>query len=158
MTAGVRFYHLTRLAPTAVVTQLAERALGQGWRVALRTPSAERAAWWDAALWLGAEDGFFAHGRAGGPHDADQPVLVVTDAGRPANGARYLVGLDGAAIEPGDLAAYERVSVLFDGNDPAQVEVARGQWRRLTGAGARAEYWAEESGRWVRKAEAGGER
>ena len=43
--------------------------------------------------------------------------------------------------------------VLFDGNDPAAVEAARGQWRRLTGAGAKAQYWAEAGGRWQKKAE-----
>ena len=35
----------------------------------------------------------------------------------------------------------------------AALEVARGQWRGLTGAGVGAKYWAEEGGRWVMKAE-----
>jgi DNA polymerase-3 subunit chi len=139
-----------------VVQTLAGRALGAGWRVALRVPDAGRAGWWDAALWQGPDDGFFPHGAAGGPHDADQPVLIVTDAGRPANGARYLMAVEGAGVDPGEVAGYERVAVLFDGNDPAAVEAARGQWRRLTGAGVAAQYWAEDGGRWVKRAEAGG--
>ncbi|MEM7720517.1 MAG: DNA polymerase III subunit chi, partial [Pseudomonadota bacterium] len=30
---------------------------------------------------------------------------------------------------------------------------ARTQWRSLTEAGITAQYWAEEAGRWVKKAE-----
>jgi DNA polymerase-3 subunit chi len=33
---------------------------------------------------------------------------------------------------------------------------ARDQWRGLTRAGIAAQYWSEESGSWVKKAETGG--
>ena len=155
MTAAL-FYHLVRMEARGVVQTLAMRALDAGWRAALRVPDGGRAGWWDAALWQGAEDGFFPHGVAGGPHDADQPLLIVTDAARPANGARYLMAVEGVAVDPGEVSGFQRVAVLFDGNDPAALESARGQWRRLTGAGVAAQYWAEDGGRWVKKAEAGG--
>jgi DNA polymerase-3 subunit chi len=154
--SAARFYHLMRMDPRGVVQTLAGRALAAGWRVALRVPAGDRADWWDAALWLGPEDGFLPHGVAGGPHDADQPVLILTGAAPPPNGARYLMAVEGALVDPGEVAAYARVSVLFDGHDPAAVEAARGQWRRLTGAGIAAQYWAEDGGRWVKRAEAGG--
>jgi DNA polymerase-3 subunit chi len=48
----------------------------------------------------------------------------------------------------------ERVCILFDGNDDAAVQVARGQWKALTGAGCAAQYWSEAGGRWEKKAEA----
>ncbi len=150
-----RFYHLVRMDPRAVVATLADRALAEGWRVALRLPDADRAAWWDAALWLHPEDGFLPHGLAGGPHDARQPVLIAAGAAPPANGARYLMSLEGAPVDPGEAAGLARIAVLFDGNDPAAVETARGQWRRLTGAGVAAQYWAEDGGRWVKRAESG---
>ena len=35
------------------------------------------------------------------------------------------------------------------------LDAARGQWRALTGAGCKAQYWSEESGRWEKKAESG---
>jgi DNA polymerase-3 subunit chi len=155
MTAA-RFYQLMRLAPPGVVANLAGRALAEGWRVALRVPDASRAEWWDAALWLGPEDGFLPHGLAGGPHDADQPLLILAGAAAPANRARYLLSVEGAAVDPGEAAAFARVSILFDGGDAAAVETARGQWRRLTAAGIPAQYWAEDGGRWVKRAETGG--
>ena len=40
-----------------------------------------------------------------------------------------------------------------DGNDPAALDIARGQWKALTDAGCAAQYWSEESGRWEKKAE-----
>ena len=56
-------------------------------------------------------------------------------------------------ISAEEVAAKNRVCILFDGGDAAAVEHARNQWRTLTEAGASAQYWAEDSGRWVKKAE-----
>ena len=55
---AVYFYHLTRSAPEAALAMLAERALAQGWRVAVRVGDAARADWLDQKLWLGSDDGF----------------------------------------------------------------------------------------------------
>ncbi len=66
------------------------------------------------------------------------------------------MAVDGAAVAPAEMAGLARAMVLFDGNDEAALEVARGQWRGLTGAGVGAKYWAEEDGRWVMKAEKAG--
>ena len=71
--------------------------------------------------------------------------------------ATYLAStLDGAEVSEADCAALERVCILFDGNDPAAVDRARGQWKALTGAGIAAQYWSEQSGRWQKKAESNG--
>ncbi len=109
-------------------------------------------AWLDEKLWLGPEDGFLPHGIAGGPADADQPVLLTTAADLP-NGAVCLMTVDGAEVSKDEVQAMERVCVLFDGNDPAAVQAARVQWKTLTDAGCSAQYWSEESGRWEKKAE-----
>jgi DNA polymerase-3 subunit chi len=90
---------------------------------------------------------------AGGPHDAAQPVLLTVGA-QAANTPQCLMTVDGADVAVEEVKALERVCVLFDGNDPQAVEVARGQWRAMTGAGCSAQYWSEESGRWEKKAEA----
>ena len=50
----------------------------------------------------------------------------------------------------------ERACILFDGNDPAALDLARGQWKGLSEAGCEAQYWSEESGRWQMKAQTGG--
>ncbi|SIN98038.1 DNA polymerase III subunit chi [Vannielia litorea] len=149
------FYHLTRQPLEATLPVLLERSLAAGWRVAVRGRDPARMDWLDEKLWLGRDEAFLAHGRAGGPHDAMQPVLLTTEADLP-NGASCLMAVDGAGVDPGEVAALERVCVLFDGHDPDAMQHARGQWKALTGAGAVAEYWSEESGRWEKKAESGG--
>lgn len=146
------FYHLTRAPVEVTLPMLLGKATGAGWRVAVRGRDPARMSWLDEKLWLGADDGFLPHGLEGQPHEADQPVLLTTGAEMP-NGATCLMSVDGADVAPDEVTSLERVCVLFDGNDPAAVDVARGQWKALTGAGCSAQYWSEESGRWEKKAE-----
>lgn len=146
------FYHMTRTPLEATLPVLLEKSLGAGWRVAVRGVAAARLDWLDQKLWLGPEDRFLPHGLAGGPHDCDQPVLL-TAGTEAANRPDCLISVDGAAITPDEVSAMQRTMILFDGNDPAAVETARDQWRALTGAGATAQYWSQESGQWQMKAE-----
>lgn len=148
----VYFYHLTRRPLEAVLADLLEKSLQRGWRVAVRGSDPGRMDWLDQRLWLGPEDGFLPHGLAGGPHDADQPVLLTCEA-RAANGAACLMSIDGAEVTPEETTKLDRVCVLFDGQDERALQRARDQWRSLTGAGVKALYWSEESGRWEKKAE-----
>ncbi len=147
------FYHLTRNPLEHTLPVLLEKALAAGWRVAVCGADADRMAWLDQKLWLGQEEGFLPHGLAGGPHDSLQPILLTT--GPVGNDPQCLMTVDGAAIAADVVQSMERVCILFDGNDPSAVQVARGQWKALTGAGCAAQYWSEESGRWEKKAEAG---
>lgn len=148
----VYFYHLTQRPLEATLRQLLEKSLAQPWRVAVRGRTDAMLARLDEQLWLG--EGFLPHGRAGGPHDADQPVLLTT--GPAGNAPDCLVSVEGAGITAEEVAAHRRSMILFDGHDPGAVEAARAQWRTLTRAGAAAKYWSEESGSWQKKAESGG--
>ncbi|MBD3786909.1 MAG: DNA polymerase III subunit chi [Sphingomonadales bacterium] len=145
------FYHVTRSAVDEVVATLLTRALAQGWRVELRGRTGPAMDWLDEKLWLGPEEGFLPHGRAGGPHDDLQPALLTT--ARAAGDFAALMTLEGAEVSAAEVAARERVWILFDGRDPAAVQGARAQWKALTAAGAPAQYWSEEGGRWEKKAE-----
>jgi DNA polymerase III subunit chi len=148
----VMFFHLMQSAPADTLAVNASRALGQGWRVMVRGTDRALLDLLDQALWLkGDDDSFLPHGLEGGPHDADQPVLL--GLGGPANGAKVLALVDGAEATDAEIAAMERVWVLFDGNDPDRLQAARGQWKAMTTAGHPAQYWSEESGRWEKKAE-----
>ena len=146
------FYHLTRRPLEATLPMLLDKALAAGWRVAVRGPDAARLAWLDEKLWLGPEDGFLAHGLAGTPHEALQPVLLTTETHYPNDPACVMV-IDGAAPLPEEVQAMDRVCVLFDGNDPEVLQAARGHWTSLKDAGCAAQYWSEETGRWEKKAE-----
>lgn len=146
------FYHLTRRPMEDTLMMLLGKASGAGWRVVVRGTNADRMAWLDEKLWQGADDSFLPHGLAGGPHDARQPILLSTARDIP-NAASCLMSVDGADVAPDEVANLNRVCVLFDGNDPQALDVARGQWSALKNAGAMAEYWSEESGSWQKKAE-----
>ncbi|GAW35679.1 DNA polymerase III subunit chi [Roseovarius sp. A-2] len=147
------FYHLTQRPLEVTLPLLLGKALQAGWRVAVRGRDPGRMDRLDQKLWLGPEDGFLPHGLAGGPHDADQPVLLTTGADHP-NGAVCVMAVDGAEVAPHEVQALERVCILFDGNDAEAVNLARGQWKALTATGCSAQYWSEASGKWEKKAEA----
>lgn len=143
------FYHLTETPLDRTLPMLLGKCRDAGWRVAVRGRGPELLERLDATLW---NDGFLPHGMAGGPHDADQPVLL--GAGVPADGFACVMSVDGAEVTAAEVATLERVCILFDGNDEAALNRARTQWKTLTEQGCKAQYWAQDDGRWVMKAEA----
>lgn len=145
------FYHLTERPLETTLPVLLGKALEAGWRVEVRGTDEAALDRLDRHLWLG--DGFLPHGRAGGPHDAEQPILLTTAPG--GNAATCVMSVDGADISPEEVGVMERVCILFSDADASAVEHARGQWRDLAEAGSEAQYWAEDGGRWVKKAETG---
>jgi DNA polymerase III subunit chi len=144
------FYHLTRSTEADLIHTLLTRALAQGWRVMVRGTDEANLARLDTRLWTVPEDGFLPHGRAGGPHDADQPVLL--GQGAAVNGATGIILIDGATATPDEATALQRLWVVFDGADDAAVSRARSLWKALTEAGVPAEYWSEDSGKWAKTA------
>lgn len=150
---AVYFYHLTDSPLEATLPMLVSKAREAGWRVLVRGPDPTLLARLDDVLWQGPVDGFVPHGLAGGPHDADQPVLLGTEVA--ANGFACVMSVGGAAVTADEVGALERSCILFDGHDGAALDHARGQWKALTGAGVAAQYWAQDGGRWIKKAEAG---
>ncbi|WP_425071062.1 DNA polymerase III subunit chi [Sagittula sp. S175] len=147
------FYHLTRQPLEVTLGMLLDRSLQRDWRVVVRGTDMGRLEWLDQKLWLGPEEGFLPHGLSGGRHDAAQPVLL-TGGGELPNDPSCIMALDGAEVAPDEVNRLERVCILFDGHDGEAVQRARVQWKALTGAGCKAQYWSEESGRWEMKAEA----
>lgn len=148
------FYHLTDSPLEATLPMLLGKAMEAGWRVVVRGTSDERLDWLDQKLWLLGDESFLPHGLAGGRHDAAQPILLTRD-GTLANAPACVMAIDGAEIDPAEAREMERVCILFDGHDPGAVEAARGQWKALTDAGISGQYWAQQDGRWVKKAESG---
>ncbi|WP_282077009.1 DNA polymerase III subunit chi [Epibacterium ulvae] len=146
------FYHLTQRPLEETLPVLLDKARSAGWRIAVRGTDPARMQWLDDRLWLGPDDGFLAHGLAGGPHDSLQPILL-TAAVEISNNPACMMSVDGAEISAAEVNALERVCILFDGTDPDAVSRARVQWKSLTQAGCAAQYWSEASGRWEKKAE-----
>ncbi len=147
----VMFYQLSVSTAEDTLSALLPRAVEQGWRVMVRGTDPARLDRLDDKLWLGADDGFLPHGREGGPHDADQPVLI--GQGPAANKADALALIDGAAATEAEILQMQRVWLLFEKADETRLADARARWKALSAAGVAAQYWSDESGRWEKKAE-----
>ncbi len=153
MPGEVYFYHLRRRTLDSLAPDLLEKSLERGWRVTLRAGGAERLAALDAWLWTYRDDSFLPHGGAGDPHPDRQPVYLTAGDETP-NDPHALMLIDGAEANETEIRRLERVMTLFDGQDEAAVQAARGFWRRVVAAGAAAQYWAEgPDGRFAKKAE-----
>jgi DNA polymerase-3 subunit chi len=147
----VLFYQLQRQPVEKVLPVLIEKSLERGWRVAVQSSSDERIEALDAHLWTYRDDSFLPHGTYKESAAAEQPVLLTINDDNP-NGAAIRFLLDGSPVPP-DAAAYDRVVLLFDGEDPDALEAARSRWRDAKGQGFDVTYWqADEHGRWQRKA------
>ena len=145
------FYHLTRRPLAETLMMLLGKSREAGWNVVVQGRDRAAMEALDAALWQGPDDGFLPHGLDGTEHDADQPVLLTTGFST-VNAPQCLMSVHGAEISADVIAGLERACILFDGQDEAAVAQARQQWKALSEAGVKAQYWSEESGRWEMKA------
>jgi DNA polymerase-3 subunit chi len=147
----VLFYHLQRQPLEAVLPTLVAKSLERGWRAVVQATGEERLTALDDHLWTFADESFLPHGTDKDPDPAEHPVLLtLSDGNRNGANVRFLV--DGAAF-PADGEGYERIVVLFDGNDPDALAGAREQWRSVKAAGHDATYWQQdERGRWAKNA------
>jgi DNA polymerase-3 subunit chi len=145
------FYHLHRQPIEKVLPALLEKSIERGWRVVVQAASEERVEALDAHLWTYRDDGFLPHGTAKEGDAAAQPVLLTTGEDNP-NGAHVRFLIDGAAV-PEDAASYQRIVLLFDGEDEDAVAAARARWSEAKTQGFACTYWQpDEQGRWQQKA------
>lgn len=142
----VDFYQLGEGPAESVLPLIARNTLKAGARLLVVSADDAQLVRIGEALWS-LPGTFLAHGPAGGPHDARQPVLL-SDRIEPANGARYVALADGAWRE--EALAFERAFLLFDA---ATLDGARATWRALDGReGLVRNFWRQEAGRWIKAA------
>ncbi len=149
--AEVLFYHLTQTPLERTLPALLEKSLQRGWRVLVKGGNAERLAFLDETLWTYRDDSFLPHGM--GAKDGELQPVYLTVGDEEPNQANILFLVDGAAYPFDKMNSFERVCVLFDGNDADAVSAAREDWKATTAAKLPAKYWAQEDGRWAQKAE-----
>jgi len=148
--AELWFYHLERSEVERALPPLLEKCVQRGWRALVRGGNSERLDALDASLWTYRDESFLPHGRDSEGDPSRQPVLLTTAAGN-ANGAQALFVIDGA--EPGDLSAFERTCLIFDGRDENALNSARQRWKEAKESGILASYWRESaSGKWEKQA------
>lgn len=146
----VLFYHLQGRSIDQVLPPLLEKSLARGWRVVVQSTSEERADALDTHLWTYRDDSFLPHATWRVADAADQPILLMTGDGNP-NGAKVRFLIDNAGL-PVDSAAYERMVLIFNGDDDDALAQARTNWTDARSRGFEVTYWqTDEAGRWQRK-------
>jgi DNA polymerase-3 subunit chi len=144
------FYHLQGQPVEKVLPVLLEKSIERGWRVVVQTSSEERVDALDAHLWTFRDDSFLPHGTFREPTVAEQPVLLTAKDHNP-NAATVRFLIDRAPV-PEDAEAYDRVVLLFDGEDDEALAEARTRWQAAKAGGFAVTYWqADDSGRWQRR-------
>jgi DNA polymerase-3 subunit chi len=146
----VLFYHLQNMALENVLPPLLEKSLERGWRVVVQSTSQERTDALDAHLWTYRDDSFLPHTSWRGGDAQDQPIVLVVEEANP-NGANVRFLIDNAGL-PTDAAAYDRMVLVFNGDDTEALAAARGAWTDCKARGFEVTYWqADERGRWQRR-------
>lgn len=147
----ILFYHLERQPLDQVLPSLLEKTRERGWRAVIRTISAERATTLDEHLWTYRDESFLAHALVSHAGPGEESIVIAVDE-PDINQAQVSFHIDGAAL-PESPASYERIVVLFDGNESVALENARRQWKDVRDLGLAATYWQQnEQGRWEKKA------
>lgn len=145
----VWFYHLERSALDQVLPDLLEKTLARGWRALVRCGGPERVDQLDGWLWSYRDDSFLPHGVSDEGNAERQPVLLTTGADN-LNGAQALFLVDD--VEPGDVSAYARCILIFDGRDEPALQAARRRWKSFRAAGLPVAYWKQGIARgWERQ-------
>jgi DNA polymerase III subunit chi len=147
----ILFYQLKGQRLEQVLPALLLKSLERGWRVVVQAASEERIEALDAHLWTWRDDSFLPHGTWREPDASEQPVLLTPNGTNPNRAAvRFLI--EDAEL-PADAAAYQRLVLLFDGDDPDALAAARERWVKVKNDGFEVTYWqADENGRWQRQA------
>ncbi|TAH68354.1 MAG: DNA polymerase III subunit chi [Rhodopseudomonas palustris] len=146
----VLFYHLRGVTVESVLPSLLEKSLQRGWRVVVQATSEERADALDSHLWTFRDDSFLPHATWRVADAAQQPVLLVVDDGNP-NGAKIRFLIDGAGLPP-DSVSYERLVLVFNGDDDEAVAQARAAWTASKAQGFEVIYrQMDETGRWQQR-------
>jgi DNA polymerase-3 subunit chi len=143
----IDFYQLAGTPPEQVIAILAEKVLETNGRLLVVADDETFLARLDRMLWDQGPSSFLPHGVAGRVDDARQPILLSNSPDAP-NQARNMLIADGSWREAA--LTYDRGFYLFD---DATLEEARLAWKLLAGrSGVERRYWAQEGGKWVRKA------
>jgi DNA polymerase-3 subunit chi len=146
----VLFYHLQNMSIENVLPPLLEKSLERGWRVVVQSTSPERTEALDAHLWTYSDDSFLPHATARASDARDQPIILSAEEGNP-NGANVRFLIDNAAL-PADTDSYERVVLVFNGEDAEALAAARQAWKDCKSRGFDVTYWqTDERGRWQRR-------
>ena len=145
----IAFYHLQKWPLERALPKLLEKTLEAGKRAVVMAGSEDRVEALNGLLWTYGRDSWLPHGSVRDGSPGEQPIWLTADDENP-NGSQFLFLTDGATSA--NVGDYQRCFELFDGNDPAAVEAARGRWTAYKEAGHTLAYWQQTAeGSWAKK-------
>jgi DNA polymerase-3 subunit chi len=140
------FWQVSRDPVEKVVALIARRVLGDGERVLVVAADPQQRAAIARELWQAGPETFLANGEADAP-GAERQLIVLSADCAALNGASHVILADGIFRET---EGFVRAFLLFQ---PEAAPAARAAWRAQDGrAGIERAYYAQEDGRWVKKA------
>jgi len=123
------FYQLMSKPLEKALPQLLERSVERGWNVVLQTRTQEKCVALNEHLWTYSDEGFLPHGMAQDGDPEFQPIYLTSGSENP-NGAQIRFFVESAQILPALSASeepYERIVIMFDGNNEPELLDARAQ-------------------------------
>lgn len=149
--AEILFFHLQSRPLEQVLPTILDRALSRGQKVVVQVGGQERMSVLDDHLWTYSDESFLPHVTALEADAPGNPIVLTTQAHNP-NAAQVRICADGVRI-PDAMQDYERVVLIFDGDDPEALAAAREDWKKARASGHAASYWQQDdAGRWEKKA------
>ncbi len=143
----VDFYQLGAIPAESVIAALGLKLIEENQRLLVVAADEAWLGRLDRMLWDQGATSFVPHALAGGSDDSAQPILLSQGTDAP-NLARNLLIADGEWREAA--LGYDRAFYLFD---EGRLEPARLAWKLLAGRdGIERNYWANDGGKWVKKA------
>lgn len=146
----VSFYQLDGAPIDRVLPKLLEKAYTTGKKSLILSPSLPRIDHLDDALWTYDPEAFLPHGLSTEAKPSEQPILLSTTEFKDVT-IPYAFILDGAQLE--DVTRYERVFVLFDGNNADLLQSARTLWRSYKEHNHKLDYYTHTADKgWTKTA------
>ncbi|WP_019219663.1 DNA polymerase III subunit chi [Bartonella florencae] len=140
----ILFYHLTQSKLGDILPRLVERALVRFSKVTIQCVSEEQRDAIDMRLWVYSDEAFIGHGTQCDQYPNLQPVFLTTGQENP-NDSKIRFLIEGAVCS--DIEAYQRLVVIFDGQNDDQLNFARVQWKKYKMENHHLTYWQQTEDR-----------
>ena len=146
----VSFYHLQMQPLEQALPKLLEKVFERGLPTLVRVREPQMTDYLNNLLWTYRPDSFLPHDTDTSKTPDQQPLLISAAPDQNMNGASVLVLLQDA--DAADLESYDRCLYMFDGNDPASLNLARARWKLFKEDGCTVTYWQQSETGWQKKA------
>lgn len=138
----------TPAALAGALPSLLEKVISAGHTIVIRCDNEKRLQQINDTLWTYSPSTFLPHNLVAKGEKIETPISLTASIENP-NNANILITVSGANAE--DNENYDRVLDIFEGND-IQRNAARKRWAEYKKQDAELSYFANECGKWVKKA------